>query len=425
MTERHYRIAVLGAGAAGLTAAYLLQRRHEVTLYEKARELGGHAHTIVIDRGPDAGTTLDVGFMVLNRRNYPTLYRLLAQLDGVEVADCEMSFAYYSPEEHAGYVVNRAGRADAPRPEGDGVRDLLPGLLPEVMRFCRQALRDLKAGSLAGLSLGDYLGALRVSPECVRRYVLAMGAAIWSTPPAEMLAFPADSYLRFLDNHGMLAANPPQWQYVRGGSRTYVQAIARRLRQVHPGADVQQVVRGPDGVRVHAAGLAPRDYDYVVLAVHGDQALPLLADPSDAERRTLGAWKYQRNDGFLHTDVSVLPPDRRMWASWNYREAPGGGRSDLLQVTYHLNRLQGHANTTRQYFVTLNPTAPVAAECVVRPLSFTHPTFTFPALAAREELRALNGHNRTFYCGSYFGYGFHEDAVRSGVAVAEALGTTL
>jgi predicted NAD/FAD-binding protein len=427
MAAQRYRIAVIGAGAAGLTAAYLLERRHEVTLYEKGHSLGGHAHTIVLDRGPDAGTPLDVGFMVLNRRNYPTMYRLLAQLPGVQTYDCEMSFAYYSPAEGAGYVVNRSrpGNPSSAREE-TGVRDLLPALLPEILRFCHQAVRDLESEALAEVSLGDYLGWHRISAECVRRYVVAMGAAIWSTPPWEMLAFPAQSYLRFLNNHGMLCQDPPQWQYIKGGSRRYVEAMAGQLcGPVHLGADVEWVVRDPDGVLVRVRGSAAQKYDLVVLGVHGDQALRLLAEPTELERWALAAWKYQLNSGYLHSDASVMPPDRRLWASWNYQEAPNGRRTDLLQVSYHLNRLQGHGDTKHQYFVTLNPTRAIAEESIVRPLSFTHPTFSLAAMRGRDELLSHNGENRTYFCGSYCGYGFHEDAIKSGAAVAAALGVEL
>jgi uncharacterized protein len=429
MTKQRYRIAVIGAGAAGLTAAYLLQRVHDVTLFEKAKELGGHAHTIVLDQGEDAGTALDVGFMVLNRRNYPTLYRLLGQLNGVETADCEMSFAYYAPAEQAGYVVNRSAaplRSADLHGEAAVIRDLLPDLLPQILRFRRQALRDLEAGNLAGLSLGDYLGQHKVSPDCVNRYVLAMGAAIWSTPPGEMLSFPVASFLQFFNNHGMLSFDPPQWQYVKGGSRSYVQALAGQLRgPVHTGADVRQVVRTPAGVCVKGVGFLPQEYDFVVFAVHGDQVLRLLDEPTDLERRTLGAWKYQANDGCLHTDASVMPTDRRLWASWNYRDNLGVTRTDRLQITYHLNRLQGHFGTEHPYFVTLNPTTPIAPDKIVRSLNFAHPTFTFASMRSRAELLTLNGANRTYYCGSYFGYGFHEDAVRSGVAAASAFGIEL
>jgi predicted NAD/FAD-binding protein len=369
--------------------------------------------------------------MVANRRNYPTLYRLLGELDGIETADCEMSFAYAAPAERAGFVVNRGARVGPekhyPEPQDTSAfRNLLPALLPEILRFCRQGCRDLEAGTVGELTLGEYLALHRISSACIRRYVVALGTAIWSTPPGAMLSFPAESFLGFFNNHGLLATDPPQWQYIKGGSQRYIQALARCLRgPVFVGADVQAVARGPSIVRVQVRDHPPQVFDFVVLAVHADQALGLLAAPTEDERRALGAWQYQPNDGVLHTDESVLPPDRRLWASWNCREDPGSWREELLQVTYHLNRLQGHGGTRHQYFVTLNPTAPVADERVVCPLRFTHPIISGAAFRSRAAFVSLNGANRTYYCGSYFGYGFHEDAVKSGLAVAEAFGVTL
>jgi predicted NAD/FAD-binding protein len=392
-----------------------------VTLFEREPRLGGHAWTVEVEED-GRSIPLDLGFMVFNRRNYPHFTRLLEELGGIEAADSEMSFGYYEPAERAGYVVNWDFRSPRPVPRGT-VRNLLPELLGDILRFGRTAEADLRADRLDGLSLGDYLGRHGYAREFAERYAIAMGSAIWSTPPRSLLQFPAETFLRFFANHGMLTlTDPPQWLHVRGGSRRYVEAIARALPlAVHCTRPVEEVERLAEGVSVRVEGKAPRRFDHVVLAVHADEVLGLLATPTSEEYESFSAWRYEPNDAVLHTDATVMPPDPALWASWNYRDEGKEGRGPLT-VTYHLNRLQGLADAARQYFLTLNPAQPIPPEHVLGNYQFRHPVYSAQALAGRDRLAALNGTGRVWYCGSYFGYGFHEDAVRSGLEVARGLG---
>lgn len=429
-----YKIAIVGAGAAGLTAAYLLQSKHRVTIFEKGSHLGGHAQTIVVEDGPDAGTPLDVGFMVLNNRNYPTLHKLLSLLGVDEFIDSEMSFSYYSEKSNSQYAINWNQTNDfAKRFNRESVEvrktpnSIFLNLLKEFFKFCRQASQDLQDGKLADVTLGQYLQVKEFSQFFIESYVIPMGAAIWSTPPQPMLDFPADVFIRFFDNHGLLSfQEDPQWQHIQGGSKTYVEAIIKGFQgSVNCHSTIKTIVRQNDGRIIRSGTGEEKKFDCVILATHADKALSLLSDPSEDERRLLGTWKYQVNQAMLHTDESVMPPDRTSWASWNYTQEAETADMSSLSMTYHLNRLQGHNETEKQYFLTLNRYKPIPQEHILRELEFTHPTYTFESIASQKELAEFNGTRKTHFCGSYFGYGFHEDAVKSGVAVARAFGVDL
>jgi uncharacterized protein len=424
------KVAVIGAGAAGLTAAYLLQKKHDVTIFEKEHKLGGHANTVVVETGADIGTALDVGFMVLNNRNYPSLHKLLSQLQISEINDSEMSFSYYSEANNIQYAINWSHTNQFYKQNNSdklAYNPVFVTLLKEVLLFCRQAQKDLLAGNLDNFTLGDYLHSKKYSEALINYYIIPMGAAIWSAPPQKMLDFPAAAFLSFFDNHGMLSlTDVPQWQYIPGGSQTYVKKIWQTFTgKVEVNAQIAAIDRFDDGVNIKFKNQQPQKFDYVVIATHADEALSLLAKPSTDESRFLGTWKYQVNDAILHTDESVMPPDKTAWASWNYTaEAEADGLS-LLGVTYHLNRLQGHTKTQNQYFLSLNRYKPIPEEYILQQFRFTHPIYTFASINSQKELAALNGRNRTYFCGSYFGYGFHEDAVKSGLNVAKALGVEL
>jgi predicted NAD/FAD-binding protein len=420
------RVAVIGAGVAGLTAAYLLDRSHDVTLFERNDYPGGHTHTVVLDRGPDAGTPVDTGFIVMNPRNYPLFSRLLAHL-GVRLQGSDMSFSYHC--ERTGFHYAGTGLNGLFSQRRNLVSPAFWRLLRDIPRFNSRTRRDLAEGRLAGLALGEYVDRLGLSAEFGERYLYAMAAAIWSSPAAAIRRFPAESFARFFENHGLLSlAEVPQWQTVAGGSRTYVEELLRRFGgRLRLAAPVREVRRAPDGVTVATADGAER-FDQAVIAAHADEALALLADPTAEERRRLGAWTYSANRTVLHTDPAVLPPRRRAWASWNYaREADAGpgsagaGEGAPVSLTYYMNRLQ-RLTADAPYCVTLNRAAPIAERHVIRELLYTHPRYTQESLATQAELRRWNGNHRTWFCGSYFGYGFHEDAVRSGVEVARGLG---
>ena len=421
MGERKH-IAVVGSGAAGLTAAWLLARRHQVTVFEREAHAGGHVNTIVLEDGPDAGTPVDTGFIVLNRRNYPLLHRLFDQL-GVAVRDSDMSFGYH--DESTGLQYCGSGLNGLFAQRLNLLRPSFHGFLREIFRFFREAPRDLEAGRTAGLGLGEYLKQNGYGELFIRHHLIPMGAAIWSSSPDQMMQFPADAFLRFFHNHGLLTVNDrPQWETVVGGSHAYVQAMRKAAAfEVRLGEPVRSIRR--EGGRVQLATAAARvTADAVVVAAHADEALKLLADPSADERRLLGAWTYTRNRTVLHTDEGVMPPLRRVWSSWNYSREAGARASRAVSVTYHMNRLQG-LRTKQNYFVTLNRAAPFRPGSVLREFDYRHPLYDAAALASQADLPRLNGPRQTWFCGSYFSYGFHEDAVKSGLAVARDFGIEL
>ncbi|HSH68694.1 MAG TPA: FAD-dependent oxidoreductase [Deferrisomatales bacterium] len=416
-------IAVVGGGVAGITAAYLLQRRHAVTLYEKNDYVGGHTHTIEIPGGPDRGLPVDTGFIVLNDRTYPLFNRLLQKL-GVGVRDTEMSFSFQSATtglEYAGTGLNGlfAQRRNLWRPSHWR-------LLYEIVRFCRKARFDLEIGGLAQLTLQEYVDRCGCHPTLVSDYLVPMASAIWSTPPGRVTEFPVEPFLRFFQNHGLLSPlQRPRWQTVVGGSHAYVGAFLREFRgTVHTQAPVRSIRRDAGGIAIETASGGETRYDRVVVATHADEVLALLAEATAEERTLFGAWRYQPNRVVLHTDASFLPSNRRAWACWNYRSDPQPAEEALGCVTYLMNALQGFRTAT-QYCVTLNPIRPVPPQAVIRELQYSHPTYSFTAMETQPRLPALNGVRQTYYCGSYFGYGFHEDAVRSAVAVGGAFGLEL
>jgi predicted NAD/FAD-binding protein len=414
-------IAVIGAGVAGLTAAYLLDRTHRVTLYERNNYLGGHTRTITVDRGPDAGTPVDTGFIVMNDRNYPLFRRLLEHLQ-VDCQDSEMSFSYACRQPRFYYSGSGINGLLAQR--RNLLRPRFHRMVRDILRFCREAPADLESGALEGVVLGDYLAMKGYSHAFMHHHLLPMASAIWSSPVGGMEAFPARALVQFFHNHGLLTLkNRPQWRTVRGGSHTYVQAMMRRFRgEAIPNARIANVERGGGRPTVRFTDGAERAFDAVVLATHADEALRLLHDPSPEEQRLLGGWRYENNRTVLHTDPSVMPPHPRAWASWNF--ADPGDRQAPVSVSYDMNRLQRLQTRTR-FFVTLNRAESIPEEAVLMETTDTHPTYTFRSMATQPELPGLNGKQATWFCGSYFGYGFHEDAVRAGMAVANDFGIAL
>lgn len=421
--QANQRVAVIGCGVAGLTAAHILQRQHQVTIFERNDYLGGHTHTVPVTDGPDAGTPVDTGFIVCNDQTYPLFHRLLDQL-GVPLRNSDMSFSYHDEQtgfHYAGHGLNGlfAQRISLFKPG-------FWGMLRDITRFCRVGQAELAAGTVPKVTIEQYVTQHGYGTGFLNWYLAPMMAAIWSTTPGEVLAFPAEALLRFFKNHGLLALkNRPQWQTVVGGSHSYVKAFAEQFQgAVHCGAPVAQVRRTPEAVLVTPEGQTEQAFDQVVIAAHADQAFGMLADPSEAERHLLGPWRYQDNHVVLHTDPSVLPPTRRAWASWNYVREDSQEASAPVSVTYDMNRLQG-LDTQQRYCVSLNRRTPIPPECTIRDLHYMHPTYTFESMQTQAHLASLNGQRKTYFCGSYFGYGFHEDAVRSATQVGEGFGLAL
>jgi len=418
MTDAPLNIAVVGSGAAGLTAAHLLQRRHRVTLLEKSDRLGGHTNTVVIQDGPDAGTPVDTGFIVMNHRNYPLLTQMLEQLD-VQLRDSDMSFGYHDVSSGLQYCGSGLDGLFAQRK--NLFKPAFHRMVRDTLRFFRLAEADIQQDHLIQESLGQYLTRNGFQQEFIDHHIVPMGSAIWSTPCEQMLEFPVLSFLRFFHNHGLLSVNNrPQWKTVVGGSSRYIQHMLKEWNQVDVrlGAGIAGIKRDAEAVEIAFEDGGHERFDHCVIATHADQALRLLRDPSDAEATSLGCWQYTQSRTLLHTDASVMPPLRKVWSSWNFTRLA----ENKTCLTYHMNRLQG-LKTEKPYFVSLN--LPEDPRGIIREFSYEHPMYTREALSLRPALQTLNGSNRTWFAGSYFGNGFHEDAVRSAVEVVKSFGIAL
>ncbi len=422
MIEKGRKIAVIGSGVAGLTAAYILSREYDVILFEKNSYLGGHTNTVIINSGPDEGTPVDTGFIVMNHRNYPLLTELFTQLE-VDLRDSDMSFGYMCPESDVEYSSTGVSGLYSRRRNIFNLK--FQNMVYDLFRFYKNARRDLAAGTVGEGSLGDYLHKHKMSDYFIRHHILPMGSAIWSTPDSMMLDFPAISFLNFFKNHNLLGVTgQPVWRTVVGGSHSYVKVMKKFLKDVHLNSPVNSVTRKNGKVHIAVHGGENFSADGVVIAAHADQALRLLGDPTSDEKRLLGPWRYQLNKTILHTYESILPGNLNSRASWNFlrKEKPGGLSS--LSLTYDMNRLQG-LNTENKYLVTLNSSVEIPQDNIITEIDYEHPLYNLESMNTQAELKSINGVNNTYFCGSYFGYGFHEDAVRSAVDVAALFGMSL
>lgn len=409
------KIAIVGGGISGLVAAHLLHARHEIEVFESEARVGGHTNTVDVDL---AGRrhAIDTGFIVYNERTYPLFTRLLRQL-AVETRPTEMSFGLHC--ERSGLEWASRGLRSLFAQPRNLLRPSFHRMLRDVLRFNREAPGLLLHGE-EKTTLGDYLCGAGYSSEFVDHYVVPMGAAIWSAAPGDFLRMPATTFVRFFENHGLLSTRPSlPWRVVAGGSSRYVEAlVAPFADRIRTGSAVRCVRRLQQGVEVTAAGVARR-FDHVVLAVHPDQALRMLADPSPVESRVLAAIRTQRNEVVLHTDVSLMPERSRAWASWNYR-IPAGERAPAI-VTYDMNRLQGLASEPR-FLVSLNATDRIDPRQILRRFVYHHPVFDAKAIEAQKWHAELSGTRNTHYCGAWWGHGFHEDGVRSAVEACRRFG---
>lgn len=410
-------IAVIGAGVAGLSAAYLLSRRHRVHLFEREQRLGGHTNTVVV-AGADGPVPLDTGFLVHNDRTYPHLVRLFEEL-GVATRDSDMSFSVSCRRTGLEYSSRGANGFFAQRSNLLNPSHLT--MLRDIMRFNREAPALLGTPEAEHQTLGEFLESSRFGDVFTARYLIPMASAIWSASPDAIRSFPAVTLIRFFDNHGLLSIDSqPTWKVVADGSHTYIpRLLAPVAGGVHRAAAIRRVHRAEHEVTVDFRDRPSMAFDDVVFACHGDQVLPLLADPSEPERRVFAGFSTESNVAWLHTDASVLPVHRRARASWNYLLTGDAGASPM--VTYDLNRLQG-LTTSEQYCVTLNPDRAIDEGSVLRRLVYRHPLYTTAAIRAQRQWHEVSGVNRTHYCGAYWSYGFHEDGLTSAIRVAATLG---
>ena len=407
------KIAVIGSGISGMAAGYYLSRQHEVTLIEKDTRVGGHTHTV-----RTGGMAVDTGFIVHNERTYPNLVKLLAEL-GVATQASDMSFAV--TDRKSGFEYSSRGIGGFFAQRSNFLRPSHYGLLREILRFNREAPRWLERRGAEAATIGDFLDEGRFAESFVERYLFPMASAVWSMPLDTMRGFPALTLLRFFDNHGMLGIDThPQWKTIKGGSNEYIAPLTRPYRErIRTGAEIAGVARDAGGVTVKFAGGASERFDKVVFACHGDQVLPMLEAPTDAEREVMGTFRNTRNVATLHADVTLLPERRAAWASWNYNLGLNG--TGTVAVTYHMNRLQA-LKGEREYCVTLNGGAAIAPEKVIREIVYEHPVYDRAAVSAQKRWKEISGQNRTHYCGAYWFYGFHEDGLLSALRVARAIG---
>ncbi|MFD7974921.1 NAD(P)/FAD-dependent oxidoreductase [Streptomyces sp. NPDC059071] len=412
-------IAVVGAGVAGLTAAHVLGRAHDVVLYEAEGRLGGHAHTHELPAAGGGTLRVDTGFIVHNERTYPHLLRLFREL-GVATQDSEMSMSVRCD----GCGLEYAG-ARGPRGllgGGNALRGRHLRTLAAVPRFHRAARRLLAVGD-TGATFADFLRAHRFPAHFVSHFAVPLVSAVWSCAPDTALRYPAAYLFRFLDHHGLLSVSgSPRWKTVAGGSATYVERLAKGLASVRTATPVRAVVRGAHRATVVTDDGESAEHAAVVIAVHPDQALRLLADPTEAERRVLGAFTYSRNPTVLHRDTSLLTRSPHARASWNYRLPSCTARPGAVQVSYDMNRLQ-RLPADEPHIVTLNPGDRVDESTVLARMTYEHPVYTPESVAAQRLLPRLRS-PVTAYAGAYHGWGFHEDGCRSGVEAARHLGVT-
>lgn len=410
------RVAIIGTGISGLGAAYLLHRKHEITVYEKASRIGGHTRTKTVRYG-DRTIPVDTGFIVFNERNYPHLTAMFRHLD-VAVHKSNMTFGATI---NGGWLEWGAKNLNSIFGQRRNVfSPRFHRLIRDVVRFNKEALATVERKPR--LTLGELLGHLKLSDWFKHYYLLPMGGAIWSCPPREMLSFPALTFVRFFANHGLLAASgQPQWYTVTGGAQRYVERLTASFApRIRTDCGAVRVTRDNARVRVADSVGGTETYDQVVFACHADEALALLGDPTPQEATLLGAFRYQKNRAVLHKDISLMPKRRACWASWVYH-ADGSATEPAISVSYWMNNLQG-IDPACPLFVTLNPSRPIAPEHVFDEHLFDHPVFDEAAIAAQPGIRAIQGAQGTWFCGAHLGHGFHEDGLRSAVAVAEGLG---
>ena len=414
------KIAIIGSGISGLSAAYLLQQQHDIHIFEADSRIGGHTATKLISID-EREYQIDTGFIVYNDWTYPNFIALMDQL-GVENQTTEMGFSVTAKDRDYEYSGTNIATLFAQRKNILSVKHWQ--MIRDILRFNKEAIIDLEQGQLAAdTSLGDYLVANNYSQQFIDYYLIPMGCAIWSASTQMMMNFPLLFFVRFFKNHGLLSVNNrPQWRVIKGGSAAYLDKISAGFAErIQLNAKISSVSRSSEGVTLSFADQDDAQFDQVIFACHSDQALQLLSDPSPEESSVLGAIAYQSNDVVLHTDTRLLPKRQSTWSSWNYLLEPGEQTHAVL--SYNMNILQG-IESPHTFVVTLNASEQIDDAKVLGRYQYSHPVFTLDAIAAQQRWSEVNGVNRSWFCGAYWHNGFHEDGCKSGVRVAKALGAT-
>ena len=415
-------IGVVGAGVAGLTAAYLLSKKHKVTLIEKEKRIGGHTNTInVKENGKSIG--VDTGFIVLNNRNYPNFKKLLNELN-VKIRNTDMSFSYY--DENDGFNYAGTGISGYFSQKKNLFSPKHYRFLLNVKRYSKIAAKDIESNNVLDETLGEYLARKEFPIEIIERFMIPMGAAVWSGSRNDMMNFPAKMFLQFFNNHGILDLNnAPQWHTVIGGSFTYVKKILDSFAgEIIQGNGAKEIIRKNGKVIVTLENKENLQFDKVICASHADQTFKMIKDLNREEEAVLKPWNYSKNITILHTDSSFMPPSKPAWACWNYVKNKDSEDGDDVSVTYYMNRLQG-LKTKNDYLVTLNPTKEISDEKKIYEIVYTHPKYTQASISTQDKIKEVNGSNHLYFCGSYCRYGFHEDGVISAVSVTKDLGCEL
>ncbi|MEH6635252.1 MAG: FAD-dependent oxidoreductase [Halioglobus sp.] len=410
------KIAVIGSGISGLSCAHYLSTSHEVSVFEAGKQIGGHTATVDVQLGTRR-YAIDTGFIVFNDWTYPNFIALMDEL-GVPSKPTDMGFSVMDENTGMEYSGTNLNTLFAQRSNLLSWKFLK--MIRDILRFNKESVADLDAGRISDAqTLGQYLQHNGYSEGFKRQYLAAMGSAIWSADYATILEFPLSFFLRFFRNHGLLSvADRPQWRVIEGGSREYLRPLCQRFEQrIHTNCPVKTVIRQGGGVTLELADGNKLRFDQVVMATHSDQALALLNQPSPEERNILGALPYQSNDVVLHTDIRLLPRNRKTWSSWNYSL---GNDQRRAVVTYNMNILQG-IEAPETFCVTLNNTAAINPHKIIGRFSYDHPVFSLQGIAAQKRWSEINGSLNTWYCGAYWHNGFHEDGVVSAQRVAQAI----
>lgn len=417
------KIAIIGAGIAGLSAAYYLKDQHQLHILERDSRVGGHTATVDVTVNGQQ-QAIDTGFIVYNDWTYPNFIALMDEL-GVATQTTEMSFSVSCDTTGIEYGGNNLNTLFAQR--RNLIRPSFLAMVRDILRFNKEAVADLDSNRLEqDITLGQYLQQRGYSKGFINHYLIPMGCAIWSASTQAMWDFPLLFFVRFFNNHGLLSvSNRPQWRVIKGGSRNYLpaltEAISARGASIETNVDIAQITRQRDGITVLRSNGESEQYDQVIFACHSDQAHALLGDATPDEQTILGAIQYQNNEVILHTDTHQLPQKKLAWSSWNYRLRKH--QQERAVLTYNMNILQGLSCDTT-FCVTLNDTKAIAPETILRRFNYAHPVFTQQAIAAQERWAEINGVNRTWFCGAYWGNGFHEDGVVSAKRVSDTIGAS-